>query len=91
MPKFNVIGLVLLAWGGAFAGIGSLLLRLPDQPVMMAVGGVMFIGDVAMRLRSRATARWFPSPQLGGLLFSLLVWILGALVFAVVSITGARP
>ncbi len=74
--------------------LGTSVFAMQDQLLMMLVGAVLILGDMALRLRKRGLDKWLTRPDAGGHLFSVPVWIVGAVLFVInliVRITGARP
>jgi len=68
-----VIAAVLIA-------IGSLVLKLPDAPVMIAAGVLLIIVDMALRLTTMKNKGWIWSKDFGGFLFFIPVWAFGIAV-----------
>lgn len=92
--KFNPAGLIMLAVTIVVVIVGTSVFAMQDQLLMMLVGGVLVLGDMALRLRKRGQGRWLFQPEAGGHLFSVPVWIVGAVIFLInlfVRLTGARP
>ena len=69
--------------GGAVAGVGALLLKLPDALTMMAVGLTLITADLVIRFRSRPETGWLTAKTLGGYLFFIPVWGFGIIVVLV--------
>ncbi len=92
--RFNPAGLVMLAATIVVVALGSGVFKLQDQLVMMLVGAMLILSDIGLRLRQRGQPGWLKRPEAGGHLFSVPVWIVGAVLFVInliVRITGARP
>lgn len=76
----NPLGLLMFVIAAAVAGVGSLVLRLPDALVMMAVGLSLIGMDGVVRLRSRSTRGWLTRRSAGGYLFFIPAWGFGLVV-----------
>ena len=84
----NVLGVIMFVIGGVIAGIGGLVFKLGDAPIMIMVGVALFLMDMVIRLRVRTRPGWLMSKQLGGYFFFIPVWLLGLLVIALNIING---
>lgn len=84
----NVLGVIMFVIGGVIAGIGGLVFKLGDAPIMIMVGVALFLMDMVIRLRVRTQPGWLMSKQLGGYFFFIPVWLLGLLVIALNIING---
>lgn len=78
----NALGILMFVFAGAVAGVGSLILRLPDALVMVAVGLSVIGMDMAVRVRSRGTRGWLTRKSTGGYLFFIPAWGFGLVVIA---------
>ena len=76
----NALGFAMFIISGLVAGVGGLVLRLEDAPVMIGVGVTLFLMDMVVRLRERPSTGWLTQKQLGGYLIFMPVWTLGILV-----------
>jgi len=84
----NVLGVIMFVIGGAIAGIGGLVFKLGDAPIMIMVGVALFLMDMVIRLRVRTQPGWLMSKQMGGYFFFIPVWLLGLFVIAINIING---
>jgi hypothetical protein len=89
--KGNVLGFAMFVAAGLVAGAGGLLLKLPDAPVMIAVGISLIVMDMIIRLRSRPQKGWLMAKDQGGYLFFIPVWALGIVVIAINIINTFNP
>ena len=84
----NVLGVIMFVIGGVIAGIGGLVFKLSDAPIMIMVGVALFLMDMIIRLRVRTKPGWLMSKQLGGYFFFIPVWLLGVFVIILNIING---
>ena len=77
----NGWGLGLFVLGGLIAGVGSIVLKLADAPVLMSVGLALIAADLILRVRYRSQHGWLLQGQFGGQLFFVPMWLLGLIVF----------
>jgi hypothetical protein len=84
----NVLGVIMFIIGGVIAGIGGLVFKLGDAPIMIMVGVALFLMDMVIRLRVRTQPGWLMSKQMGGYFFFIPVWLLGLFVIAINIING---
>ena len=84
----NVLGVIMFVIGGVIAGIGGLVFKLSDAPIMIMVGVALFLMDMIIRLRVRTQPGWLMSKQLGGYFFFIPVWLLGVFVIILNIING---
>ncbi|HAX70916.1 MAG TPA: hypothetical protein DCY14_14985 [Anaerolineae bacterium] len=84
----NVLGVIMFVIGGVIAGIGGLVFKLGDAPIMIMVGVALFLMDMVIRLRVRTQPGWLMSKQMGGYFFFIPVWLLGLFVIAINIING---
>ena len=84
----NALGLVMFIIGGLIAGVGGLVFKLGDAPIMIMVGIALFLMDAVIRLRVRNQPGWLMSKQLGGYFFFIPVWLLGILVIILNILNG---
>ena len=92
--RFNPLGLGLLVLSAIIVAIGTFVLRLQDQRVMILAGSVLLAIDMLIRLRHmRSEPRWAIRPDLGGHLFSLPIWGVGLILIVAntyVLLSGGR-
>ncbi|HRK88519.1 MAG TPA: hypothetical protein PK152_05250, partial [Anaerolineales bacterium] len=81
-------GVIMFVIGGVIAGIGGLVFKLGDAPIMIMVGVALFLMDMVIRLRVRTQPGWLMSKQMGGYFFFIPVWLLGLFVIAINIING---
>lgn len=62
--------------------IGSLLLKLPDAPVMIGAGALLVVTDLIVRSIYKKGAGWLWRQTSGGYLVFMPVWIFGLAVIA---------
>jgi len=84
----NALGLAMFMVGGVIAGIGGLVLKLGDVPIMLMVGVALFLMDGVIRLRVRHQPGWLMSKQVGGYFFFVPVWLLGIFVIILNILNG---
>jgi hypothetical protein len=75
-----MIGFGMVIVGGVIAVIGGLVLRLPNAPVMVAIGTALIIMDLVLRLRNKNNQGWLTKKEFGGYLYFASVWIFGIIV-----------
>lgn len=88
--KGNVLGFAMFVVATLVAGAG-LLLKLPDAPVMIAVGIALILMDLIIRLLSRSQKGWLMAKEQGGYLFFIPVWIFGIVVIVINIINALSP
>lgn len=76
----NLLGLMMFVVGGAVAGVGSLVFKLPDALTMLFVGLTLIVMDFVIRLRARSKPGWAIKKELGGYLFFIPAWGFGIMV-----------
>jgi hypothetical protein len=76
----NTLGLAMIVATGAIAGLGGLVLKLPDALVMSAVGGALIVMGVIIRWRARPAPGWLTQSQFGGYLFFVPAWGTGLVI-----------
>ncbi|HRF47641.1 MAG TPA: hypothetical protein PLC98_08460 [Anaerolineales bacterium] len=81
--RFNLIGVAMLGLSAVVALVGGLILRLPNAPVMIAVGGTLLVIDLIWRARSFGTSGWLTNGTYGGSLTVLPIWVVGLIVMAI--------
>jgi hypothetical protein len=79
----NGLGMAMVVATGLIAGLGSLVLKLSDALVMLAVGVALIAMDLIVRLFYRQVPGWLMKREYGGYFFFVPVWILGVVVIAV--------
>lgn len=79
----NLLGFLMFIAGGVIAAVGSLLLKLPNAPVMIAIGMALTGMDLFLRTRERDKQGWLTQKQYGGYLYFMPVWIFGVVVIVV--------
>lgn len=79
----NMLGVIWIVLGGVVAGVGSLVFKLPDAIVMMAVGGALTLADGLWRARSFGAGGWLTDRALGGSLSVLPIWGVGLIVLLI--------
>lgn len=81
----NLIGFAMFIIAGVMVAIGSLVLKLPDSPVMIAAGAMLIAIDLGLRLLRRKDDQargWAWQKETGGYLFFIPVWAFGIAVVA---------
>jgi hypothetical protein len=78
----NLVGFGMFVFAAVIIAIGSLVLRLPNAPVMIAAGAVLIAVDMVLRLINRKNPGWIWQSKFGGYLFFAPVWIFGIIVVA---------
>ena len=76
----NLVGFGMFIVGGVIAAIGSLVLRLPNAPVMITIGLALIVIDLVLRFVNRNRQGWLTQKQYGGYLFFAPVWVFGIIV-----------
>jgi hypothetical protein len=79
----NTLGVIMFVAAGLVAGLGGLLLRLPDVAVLTTVGLALTGADLTIRAGSRANPGWLTRSEFGGYFFFMPVWVVGLLVVVV--------
>ncbi len=88
--KGNLLGFAMFIVAALVAGAG-LVLKLPDAPVMIAVGIALIFMDMIIRLQSRPNQGWLTAKAQGGYLFFIPVWALGIVVIVINIINTFNP
>ncbi len=76
--------------GGLVAGVGFLVLKLPNPVTMIGVGLSLIVMDWIFRFRSRHESGWITKKELGGYLFFIPVWGFGIVVVIINIISGLQ-
>ena len=79
----NALGIMMLVVSALIAFAGGFLRKLPDAPVMIAVGVGLILMDAVARLRFRRQRGWLTRRVFGGYLFVLPVWGIGLIVILI--------
>jgi hypothetical protein len=82
MINGNLVGFGMFVFAAVIIGIGSLLLKLPNAPVMIAAGAVLIAIDMVLRMTKMKNTGWIWRKEFGGYLFFAPVWIFGIIVVA---------
>lgn len=82
MINGNLVGFGMFVVAAVLIAIGSLVLKLPDAPVMIGAGVLLIVVDMALRLTKMKNAGWIWRKEFGGFLFFIPVWIFGIAVIA---------
>lgn len=92
MINGNLVGFGMFVIAAVLIAIGSLVLKLPDAPVMIGAGVLLIVVDLALRLTKVKNTGWIWRKEFGGFLFFIPVWIFGIAVIAlnVVNIFVAK-
>lgn len=80
MLNGNLVGLGMFVIAAVVVSIGSLVLKLPDTPVMIAAGLTVILLDLGLRLRSISQKGWLTNSQHGGYLVFAPAWVFGVIV-----------
>ena len=86
----NALGFAMFITAGVIAGIGGLLLKLGDTPIMIMVGVALLLMDLIIRLRVRNQPKWLTAKHLGGYLFIVPVWVVGIFIIVLNVINGLQ-
>lgn len=81
----NFRGFAMFIIAGVMIAFGSLVLKMPDSPVMIAAGAMLIAIDLGLRLlrRKEDQARgWAWRKETGGYLFFIPVWAFGVALVA---------
>lgn len=92
MINGNLAGFGMFVVAAVLIATGSLVLRLPDAPVMIAAGVLLIVVDMVLRLTKMKNAGWIWRKEFGGFLFFIPVWAFGMAVIAlnVINILVAK-
>lgn len=85
----NLLGVGMFAVGAVVAAIGGFVLKLGDQPTMIAVGLTIFVLDAIVRLRGRDKPGWLFGARSGGFFFFVPIWLVGLIAVAANLLIGA--
>jgi hypothetical protein len=76
----NNIGMLMFILGISFASISSTSFDLHIGYASLIMGGGWVLVDGLLRLRHRQHPRWYIHPKVGGHMFYIPLWVLGAVV-----------
>jgi hypothetical protein len=83
MINGNLAGFGMFIVAAVLIAIGSLVLKLPDAPVMIGAGVLLIVADMLLRLTKMKNAGWIWAKEFGGFLFFIPVWIFGIAVVVI--------